>query len=71
MTHNTRAEKLRQLMVDEDERSAIPLLVPGTGTEEAIKLFLERLHRHEVLVKHSSTICWLCETADLMIEEFK
>jgi hypothetical protein len=71
MTQDTRAETLRILMANEDEYSSIPLLVPGTGIEGAVKIFLERLHAHEVRIGKYHTDCYMCKTADEMIKEFK
>lgn len=74
MTQDTRAEALRILMANEDEHSSIPLLVPGTGIEGAVKVFLERLHEHETSRRyrlHDPSRCLFCLTADQMIKEFK
>jgi hypothetical protein len=75
MTQNTRAELLRQLIAQEDEYgydigSGIPSEVLPKTTA-AMKLFLERLHAHEVRIGKYHTDCYLCKTADEMIKEFK
>jgi hypothetical protein len=75
MTQNTRAERLRQLIMAEDESRllldnaviASNLLPLTTG---AIKVFLERLHAHETRIGPYHTACYMCQTADLMIQEF-
>lgn len=72
MTQNTRAERLRKLIADEDEANTMPFYhLPKTG--KALELFLERLHQHETSRRynlHDPMRCILCTTADDMIKEF-
>jgi len=74
MTENTRAERLRKMIADEDEDNDFQGAVIASNlvpeTYKAIKVFLERLHRHEVNVGDFHTGCYMCKTADDMIKEF-
>jgi hypothetical protein len=78
MTQDTRAEKLRKLIADEDESAYTEQLRNHTAsdlvpqTAAALKIFLTALHEHEVSVKYYGRghKCWLCDAADKMIKEF-
>lgn len=77
MTQNTRAERLRKMIADEDEdndfQGAVIASNLAPNTFSALKIFLERLHEHETSRRyrlHDPSRCLFCLTADEMIKEF-
>ena len=73
MTQNTRAERLRKLIADEDEvnRDEGPMALElAPKTSAALRVFLEYLHAHEVRIGRYHTGCTLCTVAYKMLKEF-
>jgi hypothetical protein len=76
MTQDTRAEKLRKLIADEDEDNDFQGAVIASNLAPhafaVLKVFLTGLHEHEISVREYGRghKCWLCDAADKMIKEF-